>query len=130
MTAKPIFTGVDCLSVPIPDLEAALEFYRDKLGLEPVWKHKNEAAGLRMGGSETEFVLRRGKEPPETDVKVDSAREAAKRFAEAGGSIVGGPFEIKIGFCVVVEDPWGNVLVLLDSTKGLLKTDSNGNVID
>jgi hypothetical protein len=28
----------------------------------------------------------------------------------------------------VVEDPWGNSLVLLDTSKGLLKTDANGNV--
>ncbi len=39
------------------------------------------------------------------------------------------PFDIKIGRCVVVKDPWGNQLVLLDSTKGLLKTDQAGNVI-
>jgi len=29
----------------------------------------------------------------------------------------------------VLEDPWGNPLVLLDASKGLLKTDADGNVI-
>jgi hypothetical protein len=29
----------------------------------------------------------------------------------------------------VVKDPFGNVLVLLDASKGLLKTDSEGNVL-
>jgi lactoylglutathione lyase len=60
---------------------------------------------------------------------VASGGDAAKRFVQAGGSIVAGPFDIKIGRCVVVKDPWGNQLVLLDSTKGLLKTDQGGNVI-
>ena len=55
--------------------------------------------------------------------------EAASRFVEAGGSIVAGPFDIKIGKCVVVADPWGNKLVLLDSTKGALKTDEDGLVV-
>ena len=41
-----------------------------------------------------------------------------------------GPFDIQIGKWVVVADPWGNQLVLLDSTKGLLRTDADGNVID
>ena len=39
------------------------------------------------------------------------------------------PFDIQIGRCVVLEDPWGNPLVLLDTSKGLLKTDADGNVI-
>jgi hypothetical protein len=30
---------------------------------------------------------------------------------------------------VVVEDPWGNQLVLLDCSKGVLQTDENGYVI-
>ena len=34
-----------------------------------------------------------------------------------------------MGKCVVVEDPWGNRLVLLDSSKGLLKTDDKGYVV-
>jgi len=28
----------------------------------------------------------------------------------------------------VVRDPWGNQLVLLDTSKGLLVTDNEGNV--
>jgi len=39
------------------------------------------------------------------------------------------PFEIQIGPCVVVEDPWGNLLVLLDASKGLLKTDIDRKVV-
>jgi len=39
------------------------------------------------------------------------------------------PFEIQIGRCVVVQDPFGNPLVLLDMSKGPLTTDAEGNVI-
>jgi hypothetical protein len=38
------------------------------------------------------------------------------------------PFDIQIGRCVVVTDPWGNLLVLLDTSQGLLFTDEAGNI--
>ncbi len=48
---------------------------------------------------------------------------------QAGGSVLVAPFEIQIGWCVVVRDPWGTPLVLLDASKGLLITDDDGNVV-
>ena len=124
---EPLFNKIDCLMFNVEDVEAGLSFYRDKLGLELVWRTDN-AAGLRVGQSE--LVIRQGpSKPPETDIEVNSAEFAARRFVEAGGSVQVEPFDIKIGKCVVVADPWGNQLVLLDSTKGLLKTDKDGNVI-
>jgi hypothetical protein len=43
--------------------------------------------------------------------------------------LVAGPFDIAIGRCAVVADPWNNVLVLLDTTKGLLQVDENKRVV-
>jgi lactoylglutathione lyase len=39
------------------------------------------------------------------------------------------PFDIPIGRCAVVVDPWENQLVLLDNSKGHLVTDQSGNII-
>jgi len=123
----PLFRKIDCLMFNVASLEEGLQFYRDKLGLALVWK-TDKGAGLQVG--ESELVLGQGPpKAPETDITVESAEAAARRFVEAGGSIVAGPFDIRIGKCVVVADPWGNQLVLLDTTKGLLKTDADGNVI-
>ena len=123
----PLFEKIDCLMLRVGDLESALEFYRDRLGLPMLWRTDKES-GLQMG--ESELVIRqRAPREPETDIKVASAEEACHRFVEAGGSIVAGPFDIKIGKCVVVADPWGNKLVLLDTTKGELQTDEHGYVI-
>ena len=58
-----------------------------------------------------------------------SADEAALRMVEAGGAVLVPPFDIQIGRCTVVEDPWGNQLVLLDMSRGSLVTDSWGNVV-
>ena len=125
--SEALFQNIDCLMFNVGDLDAALRFYRDKLGLSLAWR-TDQSAGLHVGESELVIGLRNPREP-ETDIKVASAEEAAQRFVEAGGSIVTGPFDIKIGKCVVVADPWGNKLVLLDSTKGTLKTDKDGWVI-
>jgi lactoylglutathione lyase len=66
----------------------------------------------------------------ETDLVVDSVPDALVRFTSAGGRILKGPFEISIGLCAVVADPWDTVLVILDTTKGALRVDENKRVIE
>jgi predicted enzyme related to lactoylglutathione lyase len=123
-----LFRKVDCVRLYVPDLEAGLSFYRDRLGHELIWRTKT-AAGLRLPESEAELVLQTEDQRQEVDLLVDSADEAAKFIEQAGGRVIVPPFDIQIGRGVVVEDQWGNSLVLLDASKGLLVTDSNGNVI-
>ena len=119
---------VDCIRLYVPDLEAGLAFYRDRLGHALIWRTES-AAGLRLPESEAELVIQTEDQRQEVDLLVDSADEAAKFVEQAGGRVIVPPFDIQIGRCVVLEDPWGNPLVLLDTSKGLLKTDADGNVI-
>jgi lactoylglutathione lyase len=125
---EPLIKKVDCVRLYVADLESGLSFYRDQLGLELVWRTK-QAIGLRMPDDETEIVIHTEQQGPEIDLKVECADEAAIRVEGAGGEVVVPPFDIQIGRCVVIRDPWGNELVLLDTTKGLLVTDGEGNVI-
>src|SRR5271156_5643156 len=109
---------VDAVTVPVPDLDSGIAFYGGVLGHELIWR--NEEAGqaaLRTPRSETEIALtvRQGYEP---DWKVASADVAAAVFAANGGSVIVEPTDIPIGRLAVVADPFGNRLVLLDSTKG------------
>lgn len=39
------------------------------------------------------------------------------------------PFDIQIGKCAVVKDPWDNQYVILDMSKGSFITDEKGNII-
>lgn len=119
---------VDCIRLYVTDLEEGLSFYRDRLGHALIWRTET-AAGLRLPGSEAELVIQTEREGPETDLLVESADEAAKFIEQAGGKIIVPPFDIQIGRCVIVQDPWGNQLVLLDASKGLLDIDADGNVI-
>jgi RimJ/RimL family protein N-acetyltransferase/predicted enzyme related to lactoylglutathione lyase len=127
MTPGSLFLKVDGVQIPVPDLEAALAFYRDRFGHELVWRTKT-AAGLRMSRTDAELVIQTERAGMETNLLVASADDAAVRFAEAGGRVLVEPFEIPIGRCTLVEDPWGNQLVLLDDIKGRLVTDANGVV--
>jgi len=123
----PLVRKVDCVRLYVPDLEAGLAFYRDKLGHELIWRTAT-AAGLRLPETDAELVIQTEEQRQEIDYLVDSAEAAAEMMERVGGRIIVPPFDIQIGRCVVVEDPWGNPLVLLDTSKGLLTTDSEGNV--
>jgi catechol 2,3-dioxygenase-like lactoylglutathione lyase family enzyme len=119
---------VDAVTFGVPDLDTGLAFYRDRLGHELIWRNDAEGqAGLRTPNSSTEVVLSTTLSY-EPNWKVRSAAEAATAFVANGGRIVTGPHDIPIGRLVVVEDPFGNVLLLLDSTKGTYRTDAEGNV--
>jgi lactoylglutathione lyase len=125
---SPLFRKVDCIRLSVQDLDSGIAFYRDRLGLELIWKTQH-VVGLRMPDDITEIVLHAEPKAPEIDLKVQSADAAVSQFREAGGMVVVPPFDIQIGRCVVVRDPWNNELVLLDSSKGFLETDPEGNVI-
>jgi hypothetical protein len=70
----PLLKKVDCVQIPVPDLDQGLRFYRDGLGLELKWRHATQA-GLRLG--DTELVLQTERAEPETDFLVDSADDAS-----------------------------------------------------
>jgi methylmalonyl-CoA/ethylmalonyl-CoA epimerase len=44
---KPYVTGIDHVGIAVADLDAAIVFYRDTLGLELVHEEVNEAQGVR-----------------------------------------------------------------------------------
>ena len=64
------------------------------------------------------------------DVESAAFSPGALPIALANGMIenVIGTFELPIGIAVVVRDPFGNVLTMLDQSKGTFTTDAAGNV--
>jgi predicted enzyme related to lactoylglutathione lyase len=126
-SADSLFQKIDCVRLRVADLDSALAFYSDRLGHRLIWRTRN-AIGLALPDSDAEIVLYTEDGGEEIDLLVASADEAAARFVDAGGQVVVPPFDIQIGRCVVVRDPWGNSLVLLDMSKGRLVTDADGNI--
>jgi predicted enzyme related to lactoylglutathione lyase len=128
MRASPLLTGVDAVTVPVPDLDAGIAFYRDRLGHVLLWRNDEIGqAGLGLATPGTEIVLSTRQSYAPT-WSVESAYEAAAAVVTAGGRLVAGPTDIPVGHVVVVADAFGNELVLVDLSKGRYVTDADGTV--
>jgi predicted enzyme related to lactoylglutathione lyase len=85
-------------------------------------------AGLRLPESQAELVLSTNLEYA-VNWLVTSVSEAVETIVEAGGTVILGPTQIRVGRLAVVNDPFGNALVLLDLSVGRYVTDVDGRVL-
>lgn len=128
MPSSGLLKKVDAVTVHVPDLDAGVTFYADVLGHSLKWRNDELGqVGLQLPDGESELVLttQHGYEP---NWLVDSADAAAAVFVENGGRVLGAPFDIPVGRVGVVADPFGNVLVLVDLSKGQYEVDEAGGV--
>jgi len=113
--------GFDNVFLEVGDLEAAVAFYQDVLGLvvhkrfEPMrmvlFEVGGETPGLgvaavaqpRVGGQKVWF-------------EVGDARAAADELVARGVRLLAPPVLIPTGWALEIRDPWGNVLGLTDYT--------------
>ena len=123
---KPLFRKLDNHMLRVADLDAAIACYRDKPGHRLLWR-SDEAAGFALPETAVELVVHRHI-GPETDIVVDDVEAAFASFLSAGGEAIQHPFDIAIGRCARLRDPFGNPLVILDRSKGKLTTDAEGRV--
>ena len=128
MRRFPLLRLVDSVTIPVPDLEAGLRLYRDVLGHELLWRHDSIGqAGLRLPEAGTELVLST-RDAYAPNWLVTSVAEAVAVMLDAGGELVLAPTSIPVGRLAVVNDPFGNTLVLLDLSSGCYTTDATGHV--
>jgi predicted enzyme related to lactoylglutathione lyase len=121
MQTSPLLRMVDAVTLPVPDLDSGLRFYRDGLGHQLLWRDDALGqAGLRLPDADTELVLTTRLDYAPNWL-VTSADEAAGVVLAAGGRVLTEPFDIPVGRAVVIADAFGNVLVLLDR-RHLLRT--------
>jgi lactoylglutathione lyase len=79
--------------------------------------------GLGLPETDAEVVLESGPALPtgaSVHCLVDDVSGAVTYLADRGCRTLVAPFEIAIGRCAVVKEPFGNTLGLLDMTKGPL----------
>jgi catechol 2,3-dioxygenase-like lactoylglutathione lyase family enzyme len=125
---NPLLRKVDAVTIPVPDLDDGLRFYRDQLGHRLLWRNDELGqAGLGLPDSDTEIVLASRMDYAPCWL-VSSAAHAAAAFRAAGGRVVTGPFDIPVGRAAVVADPFGNLLVLVDLSRGRYTTGEDGSV--
>jgi catechol 2,3-dioxygenase-like lactoylglutathione lyase family enzyme len=107
--------SVDRILLRVPQLESAVNYYRDVLGMK-VLKQDARLANLKLADGDTELVLHTDADLPAEAIYylVDNVRELYQRRAELKLSFVSPPGPISRGYRATVKDPFGNVLLLLD----------------
>lgn len=119
-----MLTHVKFVNLPVDDLERALAFYTDRIGLKLKWREKEpdgwDFVELGMDGAQTRIVLVRrtsdgpGEEPALHFIDTD-LRQSVERWRQAGVEIVvephPAPWDENTVLCRL-RDSEGNILLV------------------
>ena len=111
---------IDCVMIRVEDPEAAAVYYSDVFGLRRIWQDET-SVGLGFPEQDAEVVLHRNPDVPSpVDVHylVDDVVCSVRILRENGCRVLSEPFDIPIGKCAVIRDPFGTTLCILDMSKG------------
>lgn len=120
---------IDCVMIRVDDLEVATRYYVDVFGLRIIWKDAG-SVGLGFPETDAEIVLHCEPDIPsrvEVHYLVDDVVSAVQVLAEKGCSVLVEPFDIAIGKCAVIKDPFGTRLCILDMSKGPREIGAGGS---
>ena len=111
---------IDCIMIRVDAVEDAAAFYADVFGLRPLWSD-DDSIGLKFPESDAEVVLHSNPKIPssvEAYYVVDDVVAAVANYSAKGCEVLVPPFDITIGKCALIKDPFGTRLGILDQTKG------------
>lgn len=111
---------IDCVMLKVNELQKAAAYYETVFGLKRLWQD-DHSVGMGMSETDAEIVLHDNADMPKESLVhylVDDVVKAVEHFTAQGCIICVQPFDVVIGKCAVIEDPFGNVLNLIDMTKG------------
>ncbi len=106
--------------IRVENVETAASYYANVFGLRPRWSGDG-SIGLALQETDAEIVLHCDPNIPssvEVYYLVDDVIVAVTDYAAQGCQILDAPFDIRIGKCAVIRDPFGTRLCILDMTKG------------
>jgi catechol 2,3-dioxygenase-like lactoylglutathione lyase family enzyme len=129
-----LVTGISIVAVPVDDIDRALRFFCDVLGME---KRKDLLGSERYEGERYVEVAPPGsavalspytnydREPGKATIgeysrvvlRVDDVRRAHRALISQGVRFDTEPFDLPNGTFAAIRDPWGNVFGLTDSAN-------------
>jgi catechol 2,3-dioxygenase-like lactoylglutathione lyase family enzyme len=114
---------VDRILLRVPQLESAVRYYKDVLGLTLI-RHQPTLASFRLDAGETELVLHCDADLPAeaTYFLVEDVRDLYRRRESLKLKFTAPPAAVSRGYRAAVKDPFGNVLLLLDRTGEALSS--------
>jgi len=111
---------IDCVMIRVDDVEAAAAYYAEVFGLRPSWSG-DDSIGLVFPETDSEIVLHNDPaipSPVEVHYLVEDVVAVVADYVAKGCLLLVEPFDITIGKCAVIKDPFGTRLCILDMTKG------------
>jgi catechol 2,3-dioxygenase-like lactoylglutathione lyase family enzyme len=113
-----VLRRIDRVILRVPNLDSAVRYYRDVLGLTVARQEKRVASLKLADDSGGELVLHTDPDQPAESVYylVDDVRDLYRRRAALKLTFLSAPAQASRGYRAVVKDPFGHVLMLLDRT--------------
>jgi predicted enzyme related to lactoylglutathione lyase len=111
---------IDCVMIRVDDVAAGEKFYSEVFGLKTLWR-EDGSVGMALPETNAEIVLHNNAAIPhkvEVHYLVDNVVAAVKYYAENGCRVLVPPFDVLIGKCAVIRDPFDTTICLLDLTSG------------
>ncbi|HLG65763.1 MAG TPA: VOC family protein [Ktedonosporobacter sp.] len=115
-----MFKKIDCVMIRVPNVEEAASYYAEVFGLRPGWSG-DDSIGLNFPETDAEIVLHNDPGIPssaEVHYLVEDVVAVVQDYSAKGCRVLVEPFDITIGKCAVIQDPFGTRLCILDMTKG------------
>jgi catechol 2,3-dioxygenase-like lactoylglutathione lyase family enzyme len=100
--------------LPVSDVDAALAFYRDTLGLTEAWREGTTTLAFEIPGSDVQLMIDRGTDRPGPVFLVDSLRDY--RHGADDRTWISEPQEIPGGYWGAFADPAGNPIYVMDQS--------------
>jgi lactoylglutathione lyase len=116
---------IDCVMIRVDDVAAAEKFYSEVFGLKALWRETG-SVGMALPETNAEIVLHNNAAIPhkvEVHYLVDNVIASVKYYAENGCRVLAPPFDVLIGKCAVIRDPFDTTICLLDLTSGRRPSD-------
>jgi len=109
---------IDAVLHKVGDLDEAIQFYVNVLGLKLGWKDES-MAGMLFPGNDSELVLHTDESLPNPNVsfQVENVEAFVNEYKVKGYRVLVEPFDIRCGRCAVLSDPYGNGIEVMDLTK-------------
>jgi lactoylglutathione lyase len=111
---------INCVMMRVEDMEAAAVYYSEIFGLRRLWQDAT-SVGLGFPETDAEVVLHCNSQiPSRVDVYYleDDVVCSVGVLRRNGCRVLSEPFDIPIGKCAVVREPFGTTLSIVDMSNG------------
>jgi lactoylglutathione lyase len=109
--SEKMLRKIDCVMIRVEDVDVSAAYYAKVFGLRPKWRGEG-SVGLVFPETDAEIVLHCDPNIPssvEVYYLVDDVVVAVAHFKAQGCQILVAPFDITIGKCAVIRDPFGRI---------------------